>query len=71
MSAGDPSDVYSYGRARVVGGLLCIIVGVALPLIDSLRGIHTADSIVIGLILGTGVVLLGVEAGRKLLDRVG
>lgn len=71
MSAGGPSDVYSYGRARVAGGLLCIVVGVALPLIDSIRGIHTADSLMVGLILGTGVVLLGVEAGRKWLDRVG
>lgn len=70
MSAGGP-DAYSYGRARAIVGSLCIVVGVLLPLIDSIRGIHTVDSIVLGLIFGTGIVLLGVEAGRKLLDRIG
>lgn len=40
---------------------------VALTLVDALRADYSVDSIQLGLLLGTGLVLLGVEAGRKLL----
>lgn len=65
MSTGGGSGPYDYGRARAVVGSLCIVVGLALPFMDSIRGIHTVDSIMVGLIFSTGVVLLGVEAIRK------
>jgi hypothetical protein len=40
---------------------------IALALIDALSFDYSVDSIQLGLLLGTGLVLLGVEAGRKLL----
>ena len=67
MSAGGSSDAYSYGRARAIVGSLCIAVGLLLSLIDAASTEYAVDSIVLGLIFGTGIVLLGVEAGRKLL----
>jgi len=66
MTAGGPSD-YNYGRARVAGGLLLIGLSVMLTLVDAFSADYSVDSIQLGLILGTGLVLLGVEAGRKLL----
>lgn len=40
---------------------------IVLALIDAISDKYAVDSIQLGLILGTGLVLLGVEAGRKLL----
>jgi hypothetical protein len=51
----------------VAGGLLLIGLVVALALIDAISVEYSVDSIQLGLLLGTGLVLLGVEAGRKLL----
>lgn len=56
-----------YGRARIAGGLVLIFLVVALTLLDAFRNDYQVDSIQLGLLLGTGLVLLGVEAGRKLL----
>ena len=67
MSAGGPSDAYSFGRARVVGGLACIGGAILLVFINALRDAPT-DSVIFGLSLGTGTVLLGVEGLRKRLD---
>jgi hypothetical protein len=64
---GGPDGPYNYGRARVAGGLLLIGLVVALALIDAISTEYHVDSIQLGLLLGTGLVLLGVEAGRKLL----
>jgi hypothetical protein len=56
-----------YGRARIAAGLMLIGLVIALALIDALSPHYSVDSIQLGLLLGTGLVLLGVEAGRKLL----
>jgi hypothetical protein len=63
---GEP-DVPYYGRARIAGGLALIGVVIAIVLLDAMRSDFTTDSIQLGLLLGTGLLLLGVEAGRKLL----
>lgn len=64
---GNGGQSYNYGRARVAGGLALIFLVVLLTLIDAARADYMVDSIQLGLLLGTGLVLLGVEAGRKLL----
>lgn len=67
MSTGNGNGPPYYGRARIIGGLVCIFLVVALTLLDAFRADYQVDSIQLGLILGTGLVLLGVEAGRRLL----
>lgn len=67
MTGGTDGSAYDFGRARVAGGLLLIGLVVALALIDAISTEYSVDSIQLGLLLGTGLVLLGVEAGRKLL----
>lgn len=64
---GDSGSPYDYGRARTAAGLLLIGLVVVLTLLDAVRTDYSVDSIQLGLLLGTGLVLLGVEAGRKLL----
>ncbi len=56
-----------FGRARTAGGLLLIASAPLLVLLDAFRPDYNADSLQLGLMLGSGLVLLGVEAGRKLL----
>lgn len=56
-----------YGKARIAGGLALIGLVIVLALLDAFRTDYSVDSIQLGLLLGTGLVLLGVEAGRKLL----
>ena len=56
-----------YGRARIAGGLALIGLVIVLTIFDAIRTDYQVDSIQLGLLLGTGLVLLGVEAGRKLL----
>lgn len=67
MTGGPEGGQPYYGRARIAGGLALIFLVIGLALIDSLRADYTLDSIQLGLFLGTGLVLLGVEAGRRLL----
>ena len=67
MTGGPDDGRPYYGRARIAAGLLLIGLVCVLALIDSLRPDYSVDSIQLGLLLGTGLVLLGVEAGRKLL----
>jgi hypothetical protein len=67
MTGSPDGGPYNYGRARVAGGLLLIGLVVVLALIDAISIDYSVDSIQLGLLLGTGLVLLGVEAGRKLL----
>lgn len=66
---GDGSErpTYNYGRARVIAGLLLIGLVAVLAVFDAASVAYNLDSIQLGLMLGTGLVLLGVEAGRKLL----
>lgn len=54
-------------RARTVAGLLIYLLVAVLALIDTVNPDYTLDSIQLGLMLGTGGVLLGVEPLRKLL----
>lgn len=56
-----------YGKARNIGGLTLIFLVVVLALLDVVSADYSIDSIQLGLLLGTGLVLLGVEAGRRLL----
>jgi hypothetical protein len=65
--SGGRDDVPYYGRARIAAGLMLIGLVIVLALIDALSFDYSVDSIQLGLLLGTGLVLLGVEAGRKLL----
>jgi hypothetical protein len=66
-TGGGNGGPYDYGRARVAAGLALIVLVIALTLIDAASTDYSVDSIQLGLLLGTGLVLLGVEAGRKLL----
>ena len=56
-----------FNRARAIGGLLLLSLACVLALIDAFRSDFQVDSIQFGLLLGTALLLLGVEAGRKLL----
>lgn len=56
-----------YSKARTVGGLLLLGLVVVLFLIDAFLVDYHVDSIHLGLLLGTALLLLGVEAGRRLL----
>ncbi len=67
MSSGNGNGPYNYGRARVAGGLALIGLSIVLTIMDAINLDYSLDSIQLGLILGTGLVLLGVEAGRRLL----
>lgn len=62
---GDADGAPYYGRARIAGGLALIFASIILLLVDALSTEYSVDSIVLGLVLGTGIVLLGVEAGLK------
>lgn len=50
-----------YGRARIVGGLLLLALAAFLLTVDALRADYSVPDSQLGLILGTGTVLLGVE----------
>lgn len=70
MTNGGPDNGRPYfGPARTVGGLALLFAAIILSLADVVSDKYEVDSIVLGLLLGTGVVLLGVEAGARLLDR--
>ena len=62
-----PGDKYS--TARVVGGLALIFAAIVNSLLDVASEAYAADSLQLALFLGTGTVLLGVEAGTRLLGR--
>lgn len=56
-----------YGRARIAAGLGLIALVFVLYIADVLSPTFSLDSIQVGLLLGTALLFLGVEAGRKLL----
>lgn len=64
---GGPSDAPPFSRPRWIGGLALLGLVIVLMVIDAVRPDFTIDSIQLGLLLGTALLLLGVEAGRKLL----
>lgn len=56
-----------FGTARTIAGLVLVVVAAILAILDAFLPDYSVDSIQLGLILGTGLLFLGVEAGRKLL----
>lgn len=56
-----------YGRARIYAGLGLIALVCVLYIADVASATFSLDSIQLGLLLGTALLFLGVEAGRKLL----
>lgn len=60
-------DDYDFGRARVVGGLLVIGLVAVLAVIDAADPDYQLDSFQLGLLLTAGLVMLGVEAGKRYL----
>lgn len=58
---------YDFGRARVVAGLTLIGGAVILAIFDAVSDHYQLDSIQLGLMLGTGLLFLGVEAGKRLI----
>jgi len=54
-------------KARQLLGGLCLGGALLLMILDAIRTDYAADTIQLALLFGTGLVLLGVEAGRKLL----
>lgn len=67
MESGSGSGLPPFSKPRAIGGLALLALVFVLMLIDSVSPDFQADSIQLGLILGTALLLLGVEAGRKLL----
>lgn len=60
-------DSGQFNRARAAGGLLLLGLVVLLYVLDALPGDFEVDSIQLGLLLGTSMLLLGVEGGKVLL----
>jgi hypothetical protein len=58
-----------YGRARIAGGLLLLTVAAVLMIVDALSDKYVVPDIQLGLVLGTGSVLLGVEAIGRYIGR--
>lgn len=61
-----PDESISYGRARRWAGGGLFVLGAVLLLLEPLTHIHP-DPAELGLIFGTGSLLLGVEIGRAFL----
>ena len=62
-----PNDRGQFFRARVAAGLALVGLVVALFILDALSTQFNLDSIQLGLVLGSALLFLGVEAGRSLL----
>lgn len=60
-------ETHHFIRPRTLAGLLLFTLVAVLALIDAASPDYALDSIQLGLFLGTGGVLLGVEPMRKLL----
>lgn len=65
--AGDSNGVPPFSRPRALGGVALLGLVAFLFAADFASPDFTVDSIQLGLLLGTALLLLGVEAGRKLL----
>lgn len=64
MTGSDDRDKPYYGRARIVAGLGCFALAAFLMVIDAFTEFDL-DIARLGLILGTGTLVLGVEGLRK------
>lgn len=62
-----PDNESGFLRARTVAGLLIYTLVAVLAILDAASPEYQLDSIQLGLMLGTGGVLLGVEPLRRLL----
>lgn len=58
-------DGAAFNRPRTIGGLLLLATGAVLVLVDAFSLDYAADTIHLGLLFGTGSVLLGVETVRR------
>lgn len=66
MTGGDERDQPYYGKARIRLAALLIGTACLLAIIDALSAEYEVSIGVLGLILGTAGVFLGVEVLRKL-----
>lgn len=64
MTGSDDRDKPFYGRARIIAGLGCFALAGVLMVIDAFTEFDL-DIGRLGLILGTGALVLGVEGLRK------
>lgn len=67
MTGGADHGPPYFGRARTAAGLILVGLIAVLALLDALSRDFEVDSIQLGLLLGTALLFLGVEAGRRLL----
>ncbi len=56
-----------YVRARIVGGLALLSLVIALGLIDAVNPTYQIDTVQYGLLLGTSLAMLGLDAAKKLI----
>jgi len=63
----DDGEQPYYARARSIAGLGLLLVVGGLYLADILSPSFSVDSVQLGLLLGTSLLFLGVEAGKRLL----
>ena len=66
--AGSGGESSPYVKARIVAGLVLIFGVLLLALIDSVSDTYSFELGPMGLMLGTGTILLGVEAVRKIIS---
>ena len=66
MASDEPGST-PFNRARVIGGLLLLALVAVLYVLDVLSPDFSLDTIQLGLILGSALLLLGVEGGKWLL----
>ncbi len=67
MAGGPDPDSWELSRPRVLAGLALIASTIVLMFIDALSEPYKMDPIQLGLMLGSGMLLLGVEAAKALL----
>ena len=68
MAGGNGTESSPYVKARIVGGLALILGVILLTLIDAWSDKYTFEIGPMFLMLGTGSVLLGVEAIRRIIN---
>lgn len=65
--SGGPDGAPYYGRARIAAGLLCVGAAIFLSIVDAMSRDFEVNIAVFAFLLGTGLLFLGVEGGRRLL----
>lgn len=66
--ANNASDPSPYVKARIVAGLVLIFGVLCLAFIDAISDSYSFELGPMGLMLGTGTLLLGVEVARKIIS---